>query len=187
MLYDSNGKKTNLNKNNLITVSRLDDGKKVNEIIDIFNKIKDENTRLYVIGDGLEYNNLKEQIASMHLTEQVSLLGYKTKSEIEKYMLESSLFMMASVSEGLPMVLLEAMSYGVPCIAYRTVSGVADIIKDGYNGFIIENRDQNKYIERVLEVLGNDQLRFKLSENAKSTAELFSKEEILKKWYRILK
>ncbi len=58
------------------------------------------------------------------------MTGYKNKEEIEKYMLESSLFLMASVSEGLPMVLLEAMSYGIPCIAYHTDSGTDDIIKD---------------------------------------------------------
>ena len=57
-------------------------------------------------------------------------------------MLESSLFLMASVSEGLPMVLLEAMSYGIPCIAYHTDSGTDDIIKDEV--YKVENNQRRK-------------------------------------------
>ena len=88
-------------------------------------------------------------------------------------MLESSLFLMASVSEGLPMVLLEAMSYGLPCIAYHTDSGTDDIIKDNKNGYIINNRNEKEYINKI-------------GKEAKSTAYDFSKEKITEKWLKIL-
>ena len=65
------------------------------------------------------------------------MVGYLEQKEISKYLIKSKVFCMTSTTEGLPMVLLEAMSYGVPCIAYNTESGVKDIIDNNKNGFII--------------------------------------------------
>ena len=85
------------------------------------------------------------------------------------------------------MVLLEAMSYGIPCIAYETASGVADIIKDSENGFIIKDRCEEKYIEKIEKVINNKELREKLGKNARETVNNFSKEEITKIWLKVLK
>ena len=57
------------------------------------------------------------------------------------------------------MVLLEAMSYGIPCIAYFTPSGTGDIIKDGYNGYLIKDRNETRYIKCLKEILNNKELR----------------------------
>lgn len=187
MLYDIPLQKSKIDTNNIITVSRLDPGKKNDDIIRIISKIKDKTSKLYIIGDGIEYNNLKELIKELHLEDRVILTGYKSKEEIEKYMLKSSLFLMASLTEGLPMVLLEAMSYGLPCIAYETASGVSDIIKNDYNGYVIKSRNEEEYIKKVNEVMSNKKLREKLSKNTENTIKRFSKEEILKRWYKILK
>lgn len=187
MLCDINDKITNLNSKNVITVSRLDKGKRVDEMIKMFIKIKKEDSKFFIIGDGAEYGRLSQIIKENNLQNQVILTGYKTKQEIEKFMLDAGLFMMSSISEGLPMVLLEAMSYGVPCIAYRTASGVADIITDGYNGFVIENRNEEEFIEKAKLILNDKFLQRNMSINAKESIKRFSKEEILKKWYEILK
>lgn len=187
MLYDIPEVRSNLNSNNIITISRLDSGKKNDDIIRIFSKIKEKTNKLYIIGDGREYDNLKQLIMELNLEDRVILTGYKNKEEIEEYMLDSSLFLMASLTEGLPMVLLEAMSYGLPCIAYETASGVNDIIKNQKNGYVIKSRNENEYIKRVNEVMSNKKLRLTLGENAKNSVNRFSKETILKKWYNILK
>ena len=106
---------------------------------------------------------------------------------MEEYIIKSSLFAMTSISEGLPMVLLEAMSYGVPCIAYETESGISDIIEDGVNGYIIKHRDEKEYIEKVNSIMESQRLRNELSAGAKKTANSFSKSKISKLWYDILK
>ena len=186
MLYEIPNKESKLKDRNIITVSRLDEGKKIDDIIRAFSKLKEKDWKLYVIGDGKEYNNLNSLIDELELKDRVILTGYKNKEEIEKYMLESSLFLMASVSEGLPMVLLEAMSYGIPCIAYHTDSGTDDIIKDNKNGYIINNRNEKEYINKIEKVIKDDKLRIKLGKEAKSTAYDFSKEKITEKWLKIL-
>ena len=85
------------------------------------------------------------------------------------------------------MVLLEAMSYGIPCIAYEVPSGVNDIIEDGRNGYIIKNRNELEYIKRIEEVINDSKLRNKLGLNAKEKAKEFSKEKIVNIWKNILK
>ena len=187
MLESIPSKKSLLEDNNIITVSRLDEGKRNDEIIKIFSKLNNKKWKLYIIGDGKEIDNLSKLVKKLNLEKQVILTGYKNKKEIEKYMLESSIFLMASVSEGLPMVLLEAMSYGLPCIAYETASGTNDIIKNNINGYIINNRDEDEYIEKLKELMNNNNLRKKMGESAKNTSIEFSKEKIVEIWLNILK
>lgn len=178
---------SNLSNKNIITISRLDIGKRNNEIIDILKHLNDKDVKLTIIGDGQEYNNLKEQIKKLNLEKQVTLTGYLSKEEIEKYLLDSSVFLMASISEGLPMVLLEAMSYGVPCIAYETDSGVNDIIDNNVNGYIIKNRDAKEYEKKLKILLSNKNKRKKMGDSAKEKSYKFSSEEIFKIWKNILK
>ena len=186
MLFEIPDSISKLDTKNIITVSRLDYGKKNDDIINSFAKIDDKKTKLYIIGDGKEYDNLKLLINNLQLNDRVILTGYKNKNEIEEYMLKSSLFLMASLTEGLPMVLLEAMSYGIPCIAYETASGVNDIIANNENGYVIKNRNEKEYIKYINKIMEDDKLRKKMGKKARATVEKFSKDEILKKWYAVL-
>lgn len=179
--------KSTLKNKNLITISRLDPGKRNNEIVDIIKELGDEEVRLTIIGDGKELKNLEKQIQELNLQTKVTLTGYLPKDEIKKYLLDSSIFLMASISEGLPMVLLEAMSYGVPCIAYETESGVNDIIDNNINGFIIKERNKEEYIKKLKELLSNNKKIINFGKAAKDKSLKFSNKEILKIWNKILK
>ena len=69
------------------------------------------------------------------------------------------------------MVLLEAMQYGLPCIAYKTESGVSDIIFNNKNGFIIYNRDEKEYVNKLNYLLCDVNTVKKFSKNAIKTAD----------------
>ena len=187
MLYDIPDKVSNLNNKNIITISRLDYEKRNDDIITAFSKLKEKDWKLYIIRDGKEFDNLTKLIKELKLKNRVILTGYKNKEEVEEYMLNSSLFLMASETEGLPMVLLEAMSYGVPCIAYETDSGVNDIIDNNKNGYVIKNRNKEEFIEKIEMLIINENLRNKLGKNARNKVKNFSKEKILNIWKKILK
>lgn len=187
MLTVMSKEKSKLVNKSIITVSRLDYGKRNNEIIEAFSRLEDKDSKLYIIGDGDEYNNLNDLVDKLDLNDRVFLLGYKNQEEIKKHMLESSIFLMASVTEGLPMVLLEAMSYGVPCIAYRTASGTGDIIEDGVNGYLVENRNMDEYVEAINKLLENDEMRKVFGSNAVLKAREFYKDNVVKIWNSIFK
>ena len=122
------------------------------------------------------------QIKELKLEDKVFLVGGKPHNEVLDYLQESSIFIMTSTSEGLPMVLLEAMSLGVPCIAYETRSGINDIITNKKDGFIIKNRNETEMIKKLELLMNDDDLRKEFGKNAKLKANRFSKEEITKRW-----
>ena len=169
---------------NLITICRLHPIKKVDEMIDIYSKM-DTKCKLYIVGDGVEYTHLKKIITEKDLDGKVILTGYKTKMQMEKYILDSKVFLMTSISEGLPMVLLEAMSYGIPCIAYDA-SGIKDIIEDGKNGYVIPSRDEALYIKKLNDLINDDVKLKEFSKNAIKKANEFTKENVVKIWMNIL-
>lgn len=187
MINDFPNVTSKLNNKNIITISRLDYGKKNDDIIKAFNNIHSKEHKLYIIGDGKEYNSLKELIIKLNLEDRVIMTGYLQKEEIREYMLKSDLFLMASLSEGLPMVLLEAMSYGIPCIAYETSSGINDIIDDGINGYIIKNRNESEYIDKINLLIEDNNKRKNMGKEAIKKSKKFSKKVILKIWEEILK
>ena len=182
MLDDIVHKSSNLDSNNVIFVGRLDAGKKINEIVDIAGKLENNKWIFKIIGDGKEKNNLTNQIKEKKLTKKVLLLGSKPHSEVLDELYKSSIFIMTSISEGLPMVLLEAMSIGLPCIGYETRSGVSDIISNNVDGFVIKNRDQDEMIKKLEELMNNVKLRKEMGKKALEKAKQFSKEEITNKW-----
>lgn len=186
ILNDTSHDISNLESKNIISIGRLHEGKRINELITIFSKLDDTDAKLYIIGNGDEFDNLKNQISNLNLENRIIMTGYLNKNEQEKYLLESSVFTMTSISEGLPMVLLEAMSFGIPCIAYKTDAGISDIISNNENGFIIENRNETEYINKLNLLLKDVTLRKNLGKNCIKTCTKYHKDEIIKLWNNVL-
>ena len=177
---------SDLSSRNIVSIGRLHEDKRIIDLIDIFSKTDNSDNKLYIIGDGEEKEKLESHIKELSLDKRVILTGYLNKNQQKTYLENSSVFAMTSISEGLPMVLLEAMDCGIPCIAYATDSGTKDIIKNNINGFIIENRDEKEYIAKLDLLLSNENLRKKFSTDCKETAQKYYKENIVKKWINIL-
>ena len=186
MLYDLPKAKSNLNNKNIVTVSRFDVGKKNDDILRAFAKLNNSDYKLIMIGDGSEYDNLLNLSNELKISNRVIFTGFLGKKDIEKYLLKSDLYLMASITEGLPMVLLEAMSYGIPCIAYETESGVNDIIDSDVNGYVVKNRDFNNYIAKINYVIDDFEKRKQLGIGAVKKSKQFYKDEILKIWKQML-
>ena len=79
------------------------------------------------------------------------------------------------------------MSFGIPCIAYKTDSGVADIIENNKNGFVIENRNINEYIEKLNLLLTDVKLKENMSKECIKTCKKYSENEIIKIWENVFK
>ncbi len=172
--------KSNLKNKNIITISRLHPGKKIDDLIEIFSKSKIKDNKLYIVGSGSEEEYLKKIVKEKKLTKRVIFTGYQDKTGMEKYILDSSVFAMTSLTEGLPMVLLESMGYGLPCIAFMTESGVADIIDDGVNGYIINNRNKEEYVDKLDNLLSDNKLLMNMSKNAIGKVKEFSPSNVSK-------
>src|SRR5690606_31234204 len=95
---------------------------------------------LKVVGGGDKGLDYLNQLAVKYsIKNQIIFTGFR--KDVNSIMRESEIFILSSRFEGLPMVLLEAMSQGMACIAYDCKTGPADIIEHGKNGLLINDQD----------------------------------------------
>ena len=96
--------------------------------------------------------------------------------------MNSSIFVFSSRYEGFGLVLVEAMSCGLPVVSFACPCGPRDIINDGENGFLIEPGDVDSFSESIQNLMKNPALRNKMSEKAFNSVEKYSLDSIMKKW-----
>ena len=135
---------------------------------------------LEIWGKGDQETVLKNLIESSALDNNVLLKGYT--SDIYAKMAEASMFLLTSEHEGFGLVLLEAMSVGLPVISYACPTGPRDLITDGENGFLIQPNDEDGFVEKVCRLIEDGELRMKMSENALRTSENYQMEKIINMW-----
>ena len=121
------------------------------------------------------------------MEKRVFLHGFQQKEFINKLLNEASIYLMTSYTESFGIVLVEAMSHGVPCVAFDSAEGAMEIIKDGVNGFLIKNRDESAMVQKIEELIENRELRVKLGKQARDSVVEYSKEVVLKKWISLIK
>jgi len=100
------------------------------------------------VGEGPEERDLRGLASSLGLDENVTFLGYRSRSELLDLYNLADLFVLASYSEGLPFVLLEAMACGDVCVA-TPVGDIGKVIRDGDNGFLIKVGDPTDLAEKL--------------------------------------
>jgi len=126
----------------------------------------------------LETQTLQGLVKELDLGKLVSFIGTVPHEKIPQYMVASDVFVLASLSEGFPNVLLEAMAAGLPIVA-TNVMGLPEIIKDGENGFLVEPKDPEGIAEKVLQLLGDDGLRQRVSKNNQERVKAHSWEGVI--------
>lgn len=173
----------------LMAVGRLDPVKGFDRLIEAFSDIHTQapDWQLYIVGEGEERKALEHLIQSFSLENHVVLTGQKNSFEIEQMMKEASFYVMTSHSEGLPFVLIEAFSCGLPAVAYDVRVGPRGVIEDQVNGFLVPDHDKQQLINQCLKLIEDDSLRQEMSEHAYKRSKDFSKEKVGKLWNTILK
>lgn len=179
-------KVSNLNNKQFIAVGRLVEVKNFSMLIDMFNEFhkKNKDWKLIIIGEGDQKEILNKKINDYKLNEHIILEGYK--SNVEKYYLESSIYLMSSLYEGWGMVIGEAIEFGLPIISFN-ITSAKEMIKDGYNGYIIENYNQKKYVDSMLKLANDKELLIKMGKNSKEQAKKMSNTKIIKQWEKLFK
>jgi len=121
------------------------DQKGFDNLLEVFSQISPEyqDWKLVIAGSGNQ-SRLKEKIGELGLLENVSILG--EVREIRTLFRESSIFALTSKWEGLPMVLLEAMSQGLACIAFDCFTGPRELITDRRDGILVEDQNLNAFV-----------------------------------------
>lgn len=181
-------KLSKLDSMNLVAVGRLAHEKGFDDLLKLFKKIslKYPKCILNIIGDGMERNKLLDLAKELKLGDKVVFHGYQDKDYIGNILSDSSVYVMTSHTESFGLVLIEAMAYGIPCVAYDCAQGANEIITDGVDGYLIKDRNEDEMLSKISDLLDDDVLRKKMGKNARAKSKDYSGEEVLSKWLKLI-
>ena len=181
-------KKCNLNNKNLISIGRLSEEKGHKDLIDVIEIIKKEipDIKLFLVGDGPLKEDLIKYAKEKGLIDNIIFTGFLKKEEIEKYVYDSAIFILPSYTESFGIVLVEAMSYGLPCIAFDSSDGAKFLLKDGV-GILIKDRNKNEMAKEVTNLLNNKEKLKDYSEKGYASCQKYLLSNVEKQWKKLLK
>ena len=178
--------KCNIKSKTIISVGNLTYQKGIDMICDIAKVILSENKEWnwIILGEGSERNLLEKKIKEYKLENKLILKG--NVRDVENYYKNSSIYIMTSRYEGLPMVLLEAKSFALPIISFDCETGPSEIVSDGVNGYLVEPNNIEDMIFKANTLIKNDLKRSEFSKNSKRGLEKFDLSQIINKWEYLL-
>ena len=171
----------NLKNKKVIAVGRYTYQKGFDLLIEAWRIVieKHADWTLNIYGSG-ETKAFQEQIIRLGIEKNCKLNG-PTSNINEKYE-ESSILAFSSRFEGFGMVLLEAMSCGLPVVSFACPCGPKDIITDGKNGYLVEPENVKALAERICHLIEHEELRKEMGKAARKRAEDFQDDKIMQKW-----
>jgi glycosyltransferase involved in cell wall biosynthesis len=179
--------KSRLESNIVLTIGRFTDVKQHLLLLKVWKQVIDEvpaaQWKLQLVGQGELLQTYLDFIAVNQLEKNVQIL--KPSIDVAQFYKSASIFVMTSKSEGFGMVLLEAISFGLPCVSFDCPSGPRDMINDN-NGFLIGQDDEMALKKALLELVNKPQLQKRLGEQAYLDSVNWQDENILKLWLQIL-
>ena len=169
----------------VIAVGRLDYQKSFDRLIMAWEKVVQKRPvwRLDIFGQGEWKEMLQRMIDERGLQDSIRLM--RPTKNIGKEYSDSSMLVMSSHYEGFPMVMVEAMACGLPAVSFDFKCGPKDIIKDGENGVIVPDGDIDALAEAMMKLMGDDELRKRMGEEAKKVVETYSEEKVMSKWMKL--
>jgi len=175
-------------ENIVLTVGRLIKSKHHDELIRLFVSINKPDWKLIVVGgDALKQNNferLQILIKELDAHNKVVLIG--KSQDVDQYYLMSKIFAFTSSSEGFPNVIGEAMSAGLPVVAFDCMAGPSDMIRDEINGYLVPLFDYKIFKEKLLILMDSVELRDEFGYNGKESIHKYSVNLIGKGYYNFI-
>ena len=152
IFINKNQRKYKRDRYELVTIGRLEKQKNLVGLIKAFKMVSEKNpkVRLTIVGKGSEKSSLKELVNNLKIN---SFVKFKNFSNPKKFYEQKGVFILNSFFEGLPNVLIEALSYKIPIISSNCQSGPKEILKNGKFGYLININDEidlSKKIEHVI-------------------------------------
>lgn len=135
---------------------------------------------LRIVGNGEQHEELQRKINIYGIGERV-ILDNSRPNMISIYQ-KASLFVLSSRYEGLPMVLLEAQSAGLPVVSFTCKCGPKDLIEDGISGFLVSEGDVIELANKILRLMEDKKLRESMGKAAFINSRKYSMEHVMQQW-----
>ncbi|RRK11359.1 accessory Sec system glycosyltransferase Asp1 [Lactiplantibacillus garii] len=170
----------------IIYAGRVDNERRVDQLVTAFaqvhRKIKD--ATLLIHGYGGAVNALKDQVKKLDLEHAVTFAGYQP--DLSNDYDQSGAYVYTGESDAQPLSLIEALSHGVPAVAYDINYGPRDVLKDGRNGYLVKNGAVNQLVTALTKVLENPQRHQKLSDGAYRSSQQYGSDAVWQQWQAVM-
>lgn len=178
-------KKEAFNGLKVLAVGRLNQQKGFDRLINVWNLVvkNKKNARLLIVGEGEDLELLNQMIIDLNLLEVIKIVPFQ--NELSSYYLDSDLYVMTSRNEGLPMVLLEAQSFGLPIVAFDCNYGPREIVNNNIDGYLVEDGNIEVMAEKIISLLESDDRLTEFSLNSIKNSENFQIEKVNKDWIKL--
>lgn len=133
-----------------ITVGNLIKRKNQITLIEAVNRLNNPHFHLFICGDGQYYEELKKAASDLGIRSQIHFLGFR--KDVEKLCGAADIFLFASVQEGLPVAVMEAMACGLPIVASK-IRGNIDLIDSGKGGYLVQPKDVDGFAKAIISVI----------------------------------
>lgn len=173
--------KSTFSSKQIVTIGRLTDQKNYLHLLKAWKKIYQmiPEWRLNIYGEG-EHKKMLQDYIERNSLQHVILKG--STSNVQEVYKQSDFFVMSSKYEGLPMVLVEAQSFGLPIVSYDCPFGPSDVIQDHKNGLLVENQNIEALADAILQLASSSNMLAEFSQNSLVNAKKYQPEQILKVW-----
>ena len=163
-----------------IFVGRFDVQKDFGTMLNVWTLIQKRHPEwiLNVYGNG----KLKPIFENLLAEKNLNVVIHPAVPDIMEKYKEASMLLMTSLYEPFGLVLVEAMSCGLPVVAFNCPYGPAAIITDGTDGFLVDDRNINAFADRVCQLMEDENLRQRMGQAAILSAQRFNSETIMPQW-----
>ena len=161
----------------VITVGRLHEQKGIVDLLDAARVVLREHPtcQFLIVGDGPDRRSLEDRATTLGIANSVTFTG--ARSDVPALLKAASLFVLASLWEGMPNVLLEAMATGLPIVA-TAVEGSSEVIRSGVNGMLVKAANPPELAQAILALLNSPGVRTVLAAAAQQTVKTEFTEEL---------
>jgi glycosyltransferase involved in cell wall biosynthesis len=170
------------NSRRILMVARLDDQKDHLTLLKAFELVTKEirNTHLWIVGDGPLKKDLESYVNEYHLEKNVKFFGWER--DINKFFINSDIFVLSSNREGFPYALIEAMSFGLPVVCTNTPYGPKEILDDGKYGFLVPMKAYTEMKDAIIKLLNDRDTYLKYSHLSAQRSRLFTSERMVSEY-----
>ena len=149
----------------LSTLGLLGHNKNTTQLIEALGCLAHRSDWIATIAGHGEVERARAQVNELGLNDRISVPGWLDQPAVQRLLEASDIFLLPSLSEGVPMAILEAFSYGVPVIA-SSVNAIPEIVNDGRNGLLVPVSDLEALVRAITRLLDDTDLRLALGQQA---------------------
>lgn len=178
---------SNLTTHNVLSIGHFNDQKRRDLLVKSWKLVNDKHPdwTLTIIGDGSLKFECIQLIYKLNLQNSIKIVD--PNKNINNYYIQSSIFVLSSEFEALPLVLMEAKTFGIPCISFDVETGPKEVIRDGIDGFLVPFLDINGFSEKICLLIEDLELRKKMGVSGRNDSKIkYDPFYVYKKWDNLL-